>query len=94
MTKSKHHGTRVEQFLEDEGILEEATIIAVKRVVAWKLLEAMKKKMINKAQMAKMMKTSRSQLDRVLDPNDGNITLFTLLRAARLVDQKLKVELV
>jgi hypothetical protein len=62
------HGSTLESFLEAEGIFEEATIAAVKSVIAWQLAQEMAKKGITKARMAAMMKTSRAQLDRILDP--------------------------
>ncbi len=90
----KHLGSSFESWLEDEGILEEATNHAVKSVLAWQLTQEMKKKKLTKQQMAASMKTSRAQLDRVLDPKSGNATLETLQRAAQAVGRKLKVELV
>ena len=93
MTKARH-GSTLENFLEEEGMLEEATLAAVKKVIAWQLTEEMKKKRISKARMAEMMKTSRAQIDRVLDPSAGNITLETLQRAATQVGRKLRLELV
>jgi antitoxin HicB len=92
--KNKHKGTRLEDWLAEEGILEEATVAAVKSVIAWQLGEEMRKKKITKKRMAEMMKTSRAQLDRVLDPASGNTTLETLLRAAKIVGRELRVELV
>ena len=90
----KHIGTSLEQLLEEDGILEDATSAAVKAVLAWQYSEAMKKKKLTKVKMAAAMKTSRAQLDRVLDPKSGNVTLSTLQRAANAVGKTLKVELV
>jgi hypothetical protein len=90
----KHLGSSFERWLEEEGILEESTNFAVKNVLAWQLAQEMKKKKLTKQQMAASMKTSRAQLDRVLDPKSGNATLETLQRAAQAVGRKLKVELV
>jgi antitoxin HicB len=87
-------GTRLEDWLEEEGILQEATTKAVKSVIAWQLGEEMRKKKITKKRMAEMMQTSRAQLDRVLDPKGGNSTLETLQRAAKIVGRELRVELV
>jgi antitoxin HicB len=92
--KKKHIGTRLEDWLAEEGILEDATAYAVKSVIAWQLAEEMRKKKITKQRMAEMMKTSRAQLDRVLNPNSGNTTLETLQRAAKIVGRELRVELV
>ena len=93
MSKARH-GSTLESFLEKEGILEDATLAAVKKVIAWQLAGEMDKKGISKVRMAELMKTSRAQLDRVLDPTSGNVTLETLHRAAALVGRKLKLELV
>src|SRR6266404_7908761 len=83
----KHLGSSVDDFLKKENIFEEAQAQAIKEVVAWQLAKAMKKKKISKARMAVLLKTSRSQVDRVLDPK-RDITLSTLQRAAALVGQR------
>jgi antitoxin HicB len=92
--KPKNRGTSLEQLLKEDGILEKATNAAIKSVLAWQFSQAMKKKQITKQKMAATMKTSRAQLDRVLDPASGNITLNTLQRAANAVGKSLRVELV
>jgi DNA-binding Xre family transcriptional regulator len=89
-----HVGSKFESWLAEEGILEETTNAAIKAVLAWQYSEAMKKKKLTKVQMAAAMKTSRAQLDRVLDPKSGNVTLSTLQRAANAVGKSLRVELV
>jgi hypothetical protein len=83
----------LDDFLDEEGIREEVTARAVKRVIALQLQEAMKERRLTKAAMAKLMDTGRAQLARVLDPAEFNVTLDTLSRAARVVGRKLKVEL-
>ena len=88
-----NNGSSLEDFLQEEGILDEATAIANKRVIAWQLQQEMEKHQISKTQMAKRMQTSRAQLDRVLNPDDGNVTLETLQRAAHAVGRTLLVEL-
>lgn len=95
MTKTKHpnHGSSLEDFLKEDGNLEAATVIAVKRVIAWQLQQEMEKRRLTKSAMAKKMETSRVQLDRVLNPEDGNVTLETLQRAARAVGKELRLEL-
>lgn len=95
MTKTKHpnHGSFLEDFLKEDGNLEAATAIAVKRVIAWQLQQEMEKRKLTKSAMAKKMETSRVQLDRVLNPEDGNVTLETLQRAARAVGKELRLEL-
>lgn len=95
MTTSKHpnHGTPLEDVLREDGNLEAATAYAVKRVIAWQFEEEMVKRHLTKTAMAKLMDTSRKQLDRVLSPDDGNVTLETLQRAAKAVGRTLKLEL-
>lgn len=95
MTSSNHpnHGTSLEDVLREDGNLEAATAYAVKRVIAWQLEEEMAKRNLTKTAMAKLMDTSRKQLDRVLSPDDGNVTLETLQRAAKAVGRTLKLEL-
>lgn len=86
--------TSLDEFLDEEGIREEVTAAAIKRVIALELREAMQVRNLTKVAMAKEMKTSRQQLDRVLDPNEHNVTLDSLARAAKSVGRKLRVELV
>lgn len=87
-------GSSFEDFLKEEGIHQESTAIAVKRVLAWQLEQAMEKEHMSKNQMAKAMKTSRSQLDRILDPANEKIQLDTLINAARVLGRELRIELV
>ena len=95
MSKNKGRiGSSFESYLQEQGTLEETTAIAVKRVLAWQLEQAMEKKQLSKNQMAKAMKTSRSQLDRILDPENDRIQLATLTAAARVVGRQLRIELV
>ena len=96
MTKKKNSqvGPLFEDWLKEEGIHEEVTTAAIKRVIAFQLEEAMKAQKLNRSQMAKRMETSRPQLDRVLDPNNGGVTLDTLTRAAKAVGRKVSLELV
>jgi antitoxin HicB len=89
----KRIGSSIDDFLKEEGIFEESQAIAVKEVVAWQLAQAMKKKKISKARMAEMLKTSRAQVDRILNPKN-DITLSSLQRAAALVGQRVVIELV
>ena len=90
----KHLGSSIEDWLDEEGILEETTVAAIKSVIAWQLAEEMRKKKITKKRMAEMMQTSRAQLDRILDAESGNTTLETLQRAAKIVGRRLSVKLV
>lgn len=89
----KHHGSSLDDFLKDEGVFEETQALAVKEVVAWQLAEAMQQRSITKTQLATLLKTSRSQVDRLLDPT-RDVTLSTLQRAAALVGRKVHIELV
>jgi antitoxin HicB len=89
----KHMGSSVEDFLKGEGIFEEAQAQAVKEVVAWQLADAMRKKRISKNKMATLLRTSRSQVDRLLNAKD-DITLSSLQRAAAMVGRRVSIELV
>ncbi len=91
--RKKHMGSSVDDFLKEEGIFEEAQAQAVKEVVAWQLAEAMKKKKISKNKMAALLKTSRTQVDRLLNAKD-DITLSSLQRAAAVVGRRVTIELV
>ena len=89
----KHMGSSIDDFLKEEGIFEAAQAQAVKEVVAWQLAKAMKKKKISKNRMAALLKTSRTQVDRLLDPKN-DITLSSLERAAAMVGRRVSIELV
>ena len=89
----KNMGSSLDDFLREEGIFEEAQARAVKEVIAWQLTEAMKKKNISKNRMAALLKTSRTQVDRILDPK-YDITLGSLQRAAAMVGRRVRIELV
>ena len=89
----KHMGSSIEDFMKEEGVFEEAQAQAIKEVVAWQLADAMKKQKISKRKMATMLKTSRSQVDRLLDP-ENDITLGSLQRAAAIVGRRVHIELV
>jgi antitoxin HicB len=89
----KHMGSSIDDFLKNENIFEESQAQAIKEVVAWQLAKAMKKKKISKARMAALLKTSRSQVDRILDPRH-DITLSSLQRAAALVGHRVVIELI
>lgn len=93
MTKNAHIGSSFSNFLKEEGLFEEVTAHAVKRVLAWQIEQAMKEQGITKVEMAKRMKTSRAQLDRLLDPENDKVQLDTMQRAAAAVGRKLHMEL-
>lgn len=92
MTSNKHIGSSFRDFLEEDGILHEVEMHALKRVLAWQIEEAMKFLGLTKSDMAKRMKTSRAQLDRLLDPENDKIQLDTVQRAAVAVGKKLLLE--
>jgi len=92
--KNPNRGTAFSDFLKAGGTYEETTALAVKRVLAWQLEQAMEKEKISKNQMAKRMKTSRSQLDRILDPNNPKVQLDTIMKAATVLGRDVRVELV
>ena len=89
----KHIGSSLDNFLKEEGIYEEAQALAIKEVVVWQLTEAMQQQSLSKARLAALLQTSRSQVDRLLDPT-RDVTLSTLQRAAALVGRKLQINLV
>jgi len=89
----KHLGSSIDDFLKEEGIFEEVQAQAIKEVVAWQLAEAMKKQKISKNKMAMLLKTSRTQVDSLLDPKN-DITLSSLQRAAAMVGRRVSIELV
>jgi len=91
--RTKSVGSSFDEFLEADGLLEEASAIAIKRVIAWQLAQAIKAKGLTKLAMAKRMGTSRSHLDRILDASDPGLTLETLTKATRAVGCRVKVEL-
>jgi len=89
----KHLGSAIDDFLKEENIFEESQAQAIKEVVAWQLSKAMKRKKISKTRMAALLRTSRAQVDRILDPK-RDITLSSLQRAAALVGHRVLIELV
>jgi antitoxin HicB len=94
MTKTNPYiGSTFESWLDEAGIREDVTAAAIKAVIAAQIADEMKKQNISKARMAERMQTSRAQLDRLLDPDNGGATLETLMRAARAVGRTLRLEL-
>lgn len=87
-------GSSFSDFLDEQGLKAETSAVAIKRVLAWQLEKAMVKEGLTKNDMAKRMQTSRSQLDRILDPDNDKIQLDTVFKAARALGRELKVELV
>ena len=87
-------GSSFEDYLAAQGTLEGTNAMAAKRVLAWQLEQAMERRQMSKSAMADAMRTSRSQLDRILDPENDHIRLDTLAAAAKAVGLNLKIELV
>ncbi len=95
MTKANRHvGSSLDDFLRDEGVLEEARAVAIKEAVAFQVQKAMEAGNISKVEMARRMKTSRAALDRFLARGNASVTLQTLSRAARAIGRDLRIELV
>lgn len=93
MASNTRAGSTFDSFLEEQGLRQEVTAVAMKRVVAWQIAEAMKRSGITKVAMAARMRTSRSLLDRLLDAEDTGLTLDTLTRAASALNMRIKLEL-
>lgn len=91
--KNPHIGSSFESFLEADGTRDETLDLAQKRVLAWQIAEAMEQSGIKKIEMAERMHTSRTQVERLLDPTNNKVQLDTLQRAARAVGRTLKLEL-
>jgi predicted XRE-type DNA-binding protein len=93
MKRNRHIGSSFDEFLGEEGIRTEAEEIAVKRVLAWQLQQAMRERNLTKTAMAKTMRTSRSCVNRLLDPENSSVTLRILERAAAVVGKHVYFEL-
>ena len=91
--RNPHQGSSFDDFLKEEGIYEEVTATAMKRVLAWQIAQAMKKQRVTKSTMAKRMKTSRAALDRLLDAENTSVTLQTMGRAAAVLGKELSITL-
>ncbi len=91
---NQHLGSDFDEFLADEGLLAEVEITAIKRVIAYQIAQAMQESGLSKTEMAEKMNTSRSSLDRLLNPHNSSVNLQTIAKAAATLGKKLKVELV
>jgi antitoxin HicB len=89
----KNIGSSFDEFLQEEAMLEEATAVAMKRVIAWQIAEEMKAQQLTKTALAKRMHTSRAALNRLLDENDSSLTLTTLASAAAALGRKVNLQL-
>jgi antitoxin HicB len=96
MTKpdNPHLGTSLDEFLEEEGTRDAFQAAAIKEVLAYQIEEAMKAQKLSRRRLAERMGTSRSQIGRLLDPKDGNVTLATLQRAAEMLGRKVRLDLI
>jgi len=90
----KNIGSSFDEFLQEEALLDEATAVAVKRVIAWQIAQEMKAQHLTKSSMASKMQTSRAALNRLLDATDTSLTLTTLSSAASVLGKKFRIELV
>jgi len=93
MMKAENIGSNFDDFLQEEGFLDEANAVAIKRVIAWQIDQEMKAQKLTKSAMAKKMRTSRAALNRLLDETDTSLTLTTLSRAATVLGKKFRIEL-
>ena len=91
--KPENIGSSLSDFLEEEGIREEVEAVAIKRVLAWEVQQAMEQEGLTKSDMAERMETSRAALDRLLDPENTSITLKTMQKAAAIIGKKLYISL-
>jgi antitoxin HicB len=93
VVNKKHVGSNLDDFLRDEGLLDDAEAVATKRVIAYQIAQEMERAQISQSELARRMKTSRSAVERLLDPTNPSVTLVTLERAASAVGKRLKVQL-
>lgn len=93
-TDTQHVGSDFDDFLKEEGLIEEVERVAIKRVVAFQVNQFMSNQGLSKTEMARRMQTSRASLDRLLDPENGSVTLQTLERAALALGRRLHIALV
>ncbi|WP_462382303.1 helix-turn-helix domain-containing protein [Pseudomonas sp. Marseille-QA0892] len=91
---SNHIGSNFDDFLAEQGILEETSAIALKRVIAWQLEEARKKEKMSKKDLAARMHTSRTLVDRALDASDPGLTISTLARAAQAMHHRVEIRII
>jgi len=90
----RHLGSDFDDFLREEGLLDDAEAVAAKRVLAHQISRAMEEQKLTKSAMARRMGTSRSSLDRLLDPSVPSVTLLTIEKAARVLGKKVRIEMV
>jgi predicted XRE-type DNA-binding protein len=93
-TRTTEGFSTLDEFLETQGTRDDFQAVAIKEVLAWQIRQAMEARRLSQAALARLMGTSRSQISRLLDPKDGNVTLSTLQRAAEMLGRKVRLELV
>ena len=91
---NNHIGSDFDDFLSEQGLAEEVSAAALKRVIAWQITQAMKEQHVSKKNLADRMHTSRTAVDRALDQNDPGMTLATLASAARALGQRVEIRLI
>ena len=91
--KNRHIGSGLDEFLKDEGLLEEVEAVAIKRVIAFQIEEMMREQNLTKSAMAERMHTSRAALNRLIDPENVSVTLQTLHKAANALGKRIRIEL-
>lgn len=94
MMAKKNIGSRFDDFLQEEALLDEVTAVAMKRVISWQIAQEMKAQQLTKTALAKRMHTSRAALNRLLDENDASLTLTTLASAAAALGKKVNLQLI
>lgn len=90
---NKHIGSSFDDFLEEEGLLEEVEALAVKRVLAWQLSQAMEALNMTKTELAGKMATSRASVNRLLDPGNASVSLQTMTKAAHALGKSLAIQI-
>ncbi|WNJ89123.1 helix-turn-helix domain-containing protein [Bosea sp. 685] len=94
MTKPWFEGSSLDEFLKEEGVYDAFKAIAEKEAISWQLTEAMRAQNLSKTRMAELMHTSRTQVDKLLNPKDGNVTIETLRKAAAVLGKRVEFKLV
>jgi antitoxin HicB len=90
-SKFDHSGSTFDSFLDEEGIRPEVEAVAIKRVIAWELEQAMREQRKSKATIARELHTSRTQVDRLLDPSNTAVSLSTIARAAQALGKRIRI---
>ena len=93
MAENKHIGSSLDSFLSEEGLLNEVTATAAKRVLSWQLQQAMEEKELSKSELARQLDTSRAAVNRLLDPDNVSVNLQTMDKAARALGKRLVIHL-